>query len=131
MRKTNLESIKEKSQLSPVSRIRAILESQKSLIEKQLARLKKDDPFAQSNRSFSLEPGTDAMEFEGHERITVVRDSLKRTLTQVKKALSKIGLGTYGRCEKCGQPIEPARLEIIPMATLCLKHERELEKKSR
>ncbi|HEY5600806.1 MAG TPA: TraR/DksA C4-type zinc finger protein [Patescibacteria group bacterium] len=113
------------------ARFRSVLEHQKATIENQLAKLKRDDPFNKSNRSFSLEPGTDAMEFEGHERITAVRDSLKKTLTQIKKALSKIGVGTYGKCEVCGQPIEPARLEIMPMATLCLKHEREFEKKSR
>lgn len=131
MIKNNSKQAKVKSQFSAGARIRSILESQKLMIEKQLARLKRDDPFAKDNRSFSLEPGTDAMEFEGHERITVVRDNLKRTLTQIKRALSKVGVGTYGKCEVCGKPIEAARLEIMPMATLCLKHERELEKKSR
>jgi len=28
--------------------------------------------------------------------------------------------GTYGLCERCGNPIEPARLEALPHALLCL-----------
>jgi RNA polymerase-binding transcription factor DksA len=25
----------------------------------------------------------------------------------------------YGRCERCGSPIDPERLEILPATTLC------------
>jgi DnaK suppressor protein len=28
---------------------------------------------------------------------------------------------TYGFCDNCGQPIDPARLEAIPEANLCIK----------
>ncbi|MBA7707673.1 RNA polymerase-binding transcription factor DksA [subsurface metagenome] len=28
--------------------------------------------------------------------------------------------GTYGLCDACGQPIDPARLEALPEASLCL-----------
>lgn len=28
--------------------------------------------------------------------------------------------GTYGTCERCGNEIEPARLEALPYATLCM-----------
>ncbi|APV43531.1 RNA polymerase-binding transcription factor DksA [Dehalogenimonas formicexedens] len=47
----------------------------------------------------------------------------KRVLDQmaeVEYALSKINKGTFGRCENCGQTIDPARLEILPYAKLCV-----------
>jgi RNA polymerase-binding transcription factor DksA len=47
----------------------------------------------------------------------------KRVLDQmaeVEYALSKIEKGTFGKCENCGQVIDPARLEILPYAKLCV-----------
>jgi RNA polymerase-binding transcription factor len=38
----------------------------------------------------------------------------------VDLALSKIDKGTYGTCERCGNPIGPERLEAIPYARLCV-----------
>ncbi|MFC2047175.1 TraR/DksA family transcriptional regulator [Chloroflexota bacterium] len=47
----------------------------------------------------------------------------KRTtdlLVEIEHALHKFDEGTYGLCDVCGQPIEPARLEALPQANLCL-----------
>ncbi len=41
-------------------------------------------------------------------------------LAEIEHALSKFENGTYGLCDSCGQPIDPARLEALPQATLCL-----------
>ena len=38
----------------------------------------------------------------------------------IDHALQAIDEGTYGSCERCGQPIDPARLEAKPWATFCL-----------
>lgn len=38
----------------------------------------------------------------------------------VQNALRKIPLGTYGLCERCGEEIDPDRLEAIPAARLCI-----------
>ena len=38
----------------------------------------------------------------------------------VEHALRKFEEGTYGLCDSCGQPIDPARLEALPQASLCL-----------
>jgi RNA polymerase-binding transcription factor DksA len=38
----------------------------------------------------------------------------------VKHALSKFENETFGLCENCEQPIDPARLEALPQATLCI-----------
>lgn len=48
-------------------------------------------------------------------------------LSDVDKALLAIEKGTYGKCEVCGEDIELDRLEVIPEATLCIKHAREQE----
>lgn len=46
--------------------------------------------------------------------------TLRETLTQVEDALRKLDQGTYGFCERCGQPIAPARLEAKPEARRCI-----------
>jgi RNA polymerase-binding transcription factor DksA len=38
----------------------------------------------------------------------------------VVAALARIDAGTFGSCERCGNPIPPERLEAIPTATLCV-----------
>ena len=46
--------------------------------------------------------------------------SLRETLGEVERALVKLGEGTYGTCEDCGQPIDPLRLEAKPAARYCI-----------
>ena len=45
---------------------------------------------------------------------------LKDLLAKVEHALAKFDEGSYGLCDNCGQSIEPARLEALPHANLCL-----------
>ncbi len=45
-------------------------------------------------------------------------------LAQIDEALRRMDAGTYGVCERCGEHIEPERLEAIPYATLCLECKR-------
>jgi len=46
---------------------------------------------------------------------------LKDLLAKVERALAKFDQGSYGLCDECGRSIEPARLEALPHANLCLK----------
>ncbi|MGK0224034.1 MAG: DnaK suppressor protein [Limisphaerales bacterium] len=39
---------------------------------------------------------------------------------QIKRARQKLSDGNYGDCEICGEPINPKRLEISPIATTCI-----------
>ncbi len=41
-------------------------------------------------------------------------------LAAVEHALNKFQEGTYGLCDSCGQSIDPARLEALPQATICM-----------
>lgn len=57
-----------------------------------------------------------------------LQGNTQRLLEQVDRALEKIEEGTYGLCDRCGQPIEAGRLQAVPYATLCIRHQRELER---
>jgi DnaK suppressor protein len=41
------------------------------------------------------------------------------TLRGVEAALRRMGQGTYGECQECGQAISPARLAALPHAETC------------
>ncbi|HZU79679.1 MAG TPA: TraR/DksA C4-type zinc finger protein [Acidimicrobiales bacterium] len=45
---------------------------------------------------------------------------LRDTLAEVEQALAKLGEGTYGTCEGCGEPIDPVRLEAMPATKYCI-----------
>ena len=46
--------------------------------------------------------------------------TLQETLSDVERALEKIGEGSFGTCEDCEQPIGEARLEAMPAAKHCI-----------
>jgi DnaK suppressor protein len=48
-------------------------------------------------------------------------------LQQVQDALIRISNGTFGKCLVDGGPIEEKRLEAVPWAAYCLKHQALLE----
>lgn len=52
----------------------------------------------------------------------------KEKLMAIDEALEKIGEGTYGICEECGEKIGPGRLKVMPLAKSCLACQQNLEK---
>ena len=53
-------------------------------------------------------------------RILAVASNAATRIDQVDAALRRIDSGNYGICERCRQPIAPARLEALPEATQCV-----------
>jgi len=46
---------------------------------------------------------------------------LEDQLQTIEHTLQRAAQGTYGICENCGQTIDPARLEIMPETSLCVR----------
>jgi DnaK suppressor protein len=63
------------------------------------------------------EEATETLELE--KRLNM-ENRLRQELSNVAHALEKIQKGTYGNCDNCGKPIDPARLEALPQANLCM-----------
>ncbi|NOY55989.1 MAG: TraR/DksA family transcriptional regulator [Actinobacteria bacterium] len=57
---------------------------------------------------------------ERSEVIGIVQ-SLARRVRMVDRALAKMDEGTYGTCDRCGEPIPEARLEARPESVLCVE----------
>jgi len=66
------------------------------------------------------EEGQVATETLELEKRLALEKCTRDLLAEVEHALHKFDQGTYGLCDVCSQPIEPARLEALPQANLCL-----------
>ncbi len=55
---------------------------------------------------------------------------LSQTLEQVQDALQRIRDGSYGKCTRCGRPIEPARLEAVPWTPYCLEDQEKRDRQA-
>lgn len=63
------------------------------------------------------EEATEATELE--KRLAFQKQATD-SLSKINRAIQKYETGTYGICDQCGKPIDPARLEALPHASLCL-----------
>jgi RNA polymerase-binding protein DksA len=61
-----------------------------------------------------------AQTYSSRERNLALQEMEEAQLQQIEAALTRLEQGTYGRCQNCGDPIPPGRLEILPYATLCV-----------
>jgi DnaK suppressor protein len=62
-------------------------------------------------------PADDGSELFEREKNLSVLQSLEASLHEVNAALRKVDEGTYGICERCGNPIPEKRLRALPEAT--------------
>ena len=102
---------------------RSRLESEQKRLMEEMEQLKASVRPAEERREGSPfgkreEEATESFELE---RRLSLEKSMREQLTAVEHALQKSEDGTYGLCDSCGQPIDPARLEALPQASLCLR----------
>lgn len=102
--------------------LRSHLESEQERLAHELEQLKASSRPADERREGSPfgkreEEATETAELE--TRLGLEK-RIRDQLAAVEHALSKFEKGTYGLCDICGQPIDPARLEALPQASLCL-----------
>jgi DnaK suppressor protein len=102
--------------------LRSRLESMRKHLSEELEQLKSTVRPADERREGSPfgkreEEATESFELE--KRLTLEK-RIREQLAEVEHALQKFEDGTYGLCDNCGQPIDPARLEALPQASLCL-----------
>ncbi|HHJ14192.1 MAG TPA: TraR/DksA family transcriptional regulator [Gammaproteobacteria bacterium] len=57
---------------------------------------------------------------ENADVLGALDEEARRTVQQIDQALARIRAGTYGLCERCGEPIGEERLKAIPYASLCI-----------
>jgi len=74
------------------------------------------------------------IEYTDHAQEEAVNDPMiaqdersRHLIEEIQAALARLDEGTYGACERCGEPINPARLEALPTARRCVPCQEEVE----
>ena len=62
-----------------------------------------------------------AQDYVSRERRSAMLAQSRQQLEQIELALKRLDDGTYGQCGRCGSVISPARLQVLPYATTCVK----------
>ncbi|HUV72090.1 MAG TPA: TraR/DksA C4-type zinc finger protein [Clostridia bacterium] len=109
--------------------IKQFLHLEEKKLSKRKKGLEEEDPFRDPKRILdNASSDADASEQFGHANVEGLKKEVDRKLVQIRKALTRIKLGKYGTCEKCGKMIDTDRLTVFPEATLCVKCEKKREK---
>ena len=100
--------------------IRATLEAERDAVERQLrehgVELDGDAIQVQVDEGFadSAQATTERSEF------LALIDQLRTQRADLVAAIARLDVGTYGKCENCGNAIPVERLEARPTAPLCV-----------
>lgn len=112
---------------------KADLEKLKKTLENQLKELVsdlgKDMP---SMESPALADVNDQASLESERSFELrIKDRERKLIGKVQEALRKIGEGTYGVCDSCGEPIGVKRLHARPVTSYCINCKSEMEAEER
>jgi RNA polymerase-binding protein DksA len=118
-----------------IAELKALLEQERDRLLEELEAMEEHAPEVEEQAGMDIGGGYDedladvaSTTFE-REKTIALESSVQATLTQVEEALQRIKAGTYGICQRCGNPIDFARLQVLPYATLCINC-KELEEKA-
>ena len=98
-----------------------MLEGERDRILEELNQIKKSHSMDERRDGSPFgkreEEATESMELE---KRLVLENRLNLLLSEVERALQKLDAGTYGYCDICKIAIDPARMQALPQAILCL-----------
>ncbi|HEY5905387.1 MAG: TraR/DksA family transcriptional regulator [Actinomycetota bacterium] len=66
----------------------------------------------------SADAGTATFE---REKDLSIENNVRDLLAKIDRALKRIDDGSFGTCDRCGKPIEKARIKALPYVDLCIK----------
>jgi DnaK suppressor protein len=104
----------------------ARLQEERDELQAQLSSIE-EDTFASTQSELAGDVGLDdesadagTATFE-REKDLSIEQNVRDLLDKIDRALGRIGEGTYGLCERCGKPIEKARIKALPYVDMCIK----------
>ena len=116
-----------------LAQVRKTLQDQRADLLRQQSELE-EDSFDSTQSDMTGEAGFDedfadagTATFD-RERDLSIRNNIRDLVEQITRAIGRIDDGTYGTCERCGRPIDAARLRALPHALLCMDCKRREER---
>ena len=109
-----------------IDELEARLRVEHTELSEQLTTIE-DQTFATTQSDLSGDVGVDdesadagTATFEREKELSI-EQNVRDLLQKIDRALKRIDAGTYGICERCGKPIEKARIKALPYVDLCIK----------
>lgn len=110
-----------------VQKIKALLEQEKTRLEKELTNFAHRNPKAAEADFVADFPDIGDRDDENASEVAQfsdnlsLEDELEKALRDVESALELIEKGTYGICKYCGQQIDERRLIARPTSSSCIQ----------
>ena len=98
-----------------IQHVQSKLEAKLVQLQERLNNVEKD-----LSKSHSADSSEQAVERENDEVLQGIAQETQSAIQDIHAALGKIREGTYGRCEDCGEAINPDRLAALPETTHCV-----------
>ena len=102
------------------ARVAERLRERRADLQRELAQLTAP-PKAGTNLSFGKRIGDGTTEAVERLNATAMARSIAASVADIDRALQKIGDGSYGSCDRCGNAIPAERLEAVPHSVLCVR----------
>ena len=106
--------------------LRTRLLEEREELQTQLSGIE-EDTFAATQSEMTGDVGLDdemadagTATFE-REKDLSIEQNVRDLLQKIDRALKRMEEGTYGICDRCGKPIEKARIKALPYVDLCIK----------
>ena len=108
--------------------MRRRLEADRQQLVGDIEALQVENQAQQDDAGIGNHLADDASDVMNRERNLALRGNAEDLLSQVDAALQRLDAGSYGVCERCGQPINPERLEALPYAIHCITCQSAIER---
>jgi RNA polymerase-binding transcription factor DksA len=100
-----------------LSSARAEATARKAALERDFGRIV--DAATGSNADDEHDPEGATIGFE-RAQLGALLDQARARSAELDAASDRLSAGTYGRCERCSETIDPARLQVRPAASTCI-----------
>ncbi|HEY3115841.1 MAG TPA: TraR/DksA C4-type zinc finger protein [Chloroflexota bacterium] len=112
----------------------AALIATRGLLLEEASRLGAEERALAESRNEEGRPGPEsadvASDATGQEIAEALERQMRGQLLEIDAALHRIDAGRYGLCERCGGPIDPARVRALPWARYCLICQKRTEQRA-
>jgi DnaK suppressor protein len=112
--------------LKPLVNQKEMLQQERAQVEAELANLRAELQEAPEMTGDEV----DLNVYEREKTLGLVA-TYERRLEEIEATLKVAEQGKYGICERCGNPIDPERLQIFPETRLCVSCKNQVEQEQR
>lgn len=113
-----------------IEHIRKSLENEREELRSQQEALLITNDNQENDYGLSQHSADYATDLFLRDRNLALQRNAEDLIAQIDAALSRIDQGSYGICERCGQPIPEERLEAKPYAAYCIGCQSLLEREA-